>query len=49
MDLPYSSAARYNWRVDNGVAERDGICKGGGQRSMEKAKGKGYGQNNCRS
>ena len=27
VDLPYSSAARYNWRVDDGVAARHGVCK----------------------
>ena len=26
IDLPYSSAACYSWRVDDGFAARDGVC-----------------------
>ena len=31
VDLPYSSAVRYNWRLDDDFAARDGVCKAEGQ------------------
>ena len=41
IDLSYSSAARYNWRVVDGFVGCDGVCKVGGQLSVEKAQSKG--------
>ena len=40
-ELPYSSADRDNWRVDDGVVVCDGVCKAGGQCSEEKVKSVG--------